>query len=134
MRARVRGIALFVACEIQPLNNLRVQRHLARSLGMDRSGLSQWQQHWIQVGFDALEQQLSNDPATGSFCHGDRPTLADCFLIPPDIFTTPFGLPSGADLSHWPTLERIWKACLALPAFDCALPTHQPDFESPDGH
>jgi maleylpyruvate isomerase len=130
-RARVRSMALFVACEIQPPNNLRVQRQLSAQLGADQAALSRWQLHWCQVGFEALEQLLQ-EPATGRFCHGDTPTLADCFLVP-QVYSSLRPV-VGADLSPWPTIRRIYESCLALPAVQKALPQNQPGFESPAGH
>jgi len=131
-RARVRGLALYVACEIQPPNNLRVQRHLAAAMGADQAALSRWQRHWIDVGFDVLETQLSRSPLTGKFCHGDTPTVADIFLVP-QMYNAQRKV-VGADLARWPTLRRIWDACVALPAFDRAKPQNQAGFESPVGH
>ena len=131
-RARVRSLALWVACEIQPPNNLRVQRLLAETFGATQPALSAWQRHWIDVGFDALERQLVESPFTGRFCHGDAPTVADVFLVP-QVYNSQRPV-VGADLSRWPTIRRIWDACLAVPAFERALPTNQPDFVSPDGH
>lgn len=131
-RARVRGLALYVACEIQPPNNLRVQRHLAATFAADPAALSAWQLHWITVGFDALEMQLARSSHTGRFCHGDTPTVADAFLVP-QMYNAQRPV-VGADISSWPTLRRIWDACMALPEFERALPTNQPGFESPSGH
>jgi maleylacetoacetate isomerase len=131
-RARVRSLALFVACEIQPLNNLRVQRELLARLGADEKLLSAWQLHWCQVGFDALEAQLATSPFTGSFCHGDTPTVADCFLIP-QVYNSQRPV-VGADLGSWPTIGRIYQSCLAHPAFERSLPKNQPGFVSPTGH
>jgi maleylpyruvate isomerase len=131
-RARVRSIALYVACEIQPPNNLRVQRRLAAQFGAEREALSRWQLHWCEVGFTALEGVLTQGSATGRFCHGDSPTLADCFLVP-QVYSSLRPV-VGADLSRWPTVKRIYDNCLALPAVQRALPPNQPDFESPVGH
>jgi len=131
-RARVWSLALWVACEIQPLNNLRVQRQLAATAGFDQAALSRWQQHWIGVGFDVLEKQLAGNPATGAFCHGDAPTAADCCLVP-QVYNALRPV-VGADLSRWPTVHAIYRRCLAEPAFSAALPTSQPDFASPAGH
>lgn len=131
-RARVRSLALFIACEMQPPNSLRVQRELVARFGADQRALSAWQLHWCEVGFTALEAQLSRSAATGAFCHGDSPTLADCFLVP-QVYTSQRPV-VNADLSKWPTVLRIYKACLTLPAFERGLPQNQPDFESPVGH
>jgi maleylpyruvate isomerase len=131
-RARVRSLALNVTCEIQSPNNLRVQRQLSEQLGADRPALGRWQLHWITVGFDGLEEQLAKSPFTGKFCHGDTPTIADIFLVP-QVYNARRPV-VGADMGRWPTISRIVEACLALPAFDRAQPTKQPDFVSPDGH
>ena len=131
-RARVWSIALHVACEIQSLNNLRVQRHLVTELKVAQDALVPWQQHWIGVGFDAIERQLADSPATGIYCHGDTPTIADCCLVP-QVYNSQRPV-VGADLARWPTIQRIYRACLEHPAFAAALPTNQPEFESPVGH
>jgi maleylpyruvate isomerase len=131
-RARVRSLALFIACEIQPLNNLRLQRQLVARFGAKPETLSPWQLHWCEVGFTALEAQLSKSPATGRFCHGDSPTIADCCLVP-QVYSSQRPV-VNADLSKWPTIRRIYETCLALPAFKGALPQNQPDFTSPVGH
>lgn len=131
-RARVRSLALWIACEIQPLNNLRVERFLAQSLAQDDDGLKRWRRQWIDVGFDALERMLSSSPATGRFCHGDRPTMADCCLVPQ--VRNALRPTVGADLSRWPAIERIHAACLALPEVERALPQHQPDYVPATGH
>jgi maleylacetoacetate isomerase len=125
-RARVLGLALHVACEIQPLNNLRVQRRLAATLGCEQPALSEWQRHWCQVGFDALERQLAGHPATGAFCHGDAPTAADCFLVP-QVYNS-LRPAVGLSLAPWPTIGRVYEHCLRQPAFERALPRHQPGF------
>jgi maleylacetoacetate isomerase/maleylpyruvate isomerase len=130
-RARVRSLALFVACEIQALTNLRTQRFLVADLQADQPALVRWQRHFIGLGFDALERQLA-EPATGRFCHGDTPTVADCFLVP-QVYNSQRPI-VALDLSRWPTIARIYDACLALPAFERSLPKHQPGFESPKEH
>ena len=131
-RARVRALALWIACEIQPLNNLRTQRKLVELYAADRPSLSRWQLLWVEVGFDALEKMLATDPRTGNFCHGNAPTIADLFLVP-QVYNSQRPV-VGADLGKWPIIKRIYDRCLAVPAFDRALPTKQPGFESPDGH
>jgi maleylpyruvate isomerase len=131
-RARVRSLALFVACEIQPPNNLRVQRRLAAQFGADSAALSKWQLHWCEVGFGALEAQLGRSSETGRFCHGDTPTVADCFLVP-QVYSSLRPV-VGVDLAKFPTIRRIYETCLSLPEVDRALPRNQPDYESPSGH
>lgn len=124
-RARVRQIAYAVACDIHPINNLRVRRFLLHELKHSEQEVLDWQVHWMREGFDALETMLAHDPATGRFCHGDAPTLADICLVPQ------MANARGAemDLKPWPTLNRIEKACYELPAFTDALPKNQPDAE-----
>ncbi|HTL34479.1 MAG TPA: maleylacetoacetate isomerase [Kofleriaceae bacterium] len=130
-RARVLSIALHVTCEIQPMNNLRVQRYLVNNLKIDADANRAWQQHWIGVGFDAIEQQLQS-ASTGAYCHGDTPTVADCCLVP-QVYNA-LRPAVGADISRWPTIQRIYNTCLENPIIHAALPTSQPDFESPSGH
>ena len=124
-RARVRAIALQIACEIHPLNNLRVLNYLLGTLGVTREQKDGWYRYWIDVGFEALERQLSRDAETGKFCHGDSPTLADICLVPQLANARRFNI----DLSPYPTLMRIEAACNTLPAFADAEPSRQPDAE-----
>jgi len=122
-RARVRALAQTVACEIHPLNNLRVLQYLERDLKVTDAAKSDWYRHWITLGFTALERMLADNPATGRFCHGDTPGLADCCLIPQVANSRRFDTP----LEAFPTIRRIEAACLALPAFQRAAPQVQPD-------
>ena len=122
-RARVRALAQTVACEIHPLNNLRVLQYLERDLKVTETAKADWYRHWITLGFAALERMLANNPATGRFCHGDMPGLADCCLIPQLANSRRFDTP----LEAFPTIRRIEEACLALPAFQKAAPQVQPD-------
>jgi maleylacetoacetate isomerase len=124
-RARVRGIALAIACEIHPLNNLRVLNYLIGTLGVAREQKDGWYKYWVDVGFEALEKRLSQERETGVFCHGNAPTLADVCLVPQIANARRFNI----DLSPYPTLTRVEAACLALPAFAAAAPERQPDAE-----
>jgi maleylpyruvate isomerase len=124
-RARVRQIALAIACDIHPLGNLRVLRYLRHTLGADDAARADWQKHWISAGFAALETMLERDAETGTFCHGDAPTLADVCLIPQMANARRIQM----DLSPYPTLGRIEEAAYHLPAFAAARPENQPDAE-----
>jgi maleylpyruvate isomerase len=124
-RARVRAIALAIACEIHPLDNTRVLQYLTRTLGVGEEAKNGWYRHWIDLGLSALEAQLAGDPATGKFCHGAAPTLADVCLVPQLANARRFPMP----VDGYPTLVRIEAACNALPAFAAAAPALQPDAE-----
>jgi maleylacetoacetate isomerase len=122
-RARVRGLALFIACDIHPLNNTRVLDYLTNRLQVSEEQRLAWYHHWINVGFVALEESLSRCAATGKFCHGDEPTLADVCLVPQVYNAYRYKV----DMTPYPTLRRINETCLARPAFDKARPEKQPD-------
>ncbi|ALU88142.1 maleylacetoacetate isomerase [Herbaspirillum rubrisubalbicans] len=122
-RAHIRELALAIACEIHPLNNLRVLRYLKHQLAVDEAQKTAWIQHWIKLGFSALEQQLAADTTRGHFCVGDAPTMADCFLVPQIFNARRFEV----DMAPYPTLCAIDAACNALPAFQQAHPAQQPD-------
>jgi maleylacetoacetate isomerase len=124
-RARARALAYAVACDIHPVNNLRVNQYLKQTFNADTDTQAAWQRHWIGVGFDALETMLARDSATGAFCHGDAPTIADVCLIPQCANARRVKL----DIASWPTIARIEAHALAQPAFDAALPANQPDAE-----
>lgn len=121
-RARVRSLALYIVSEIQPMQNLRVQNHLKSALGQSEAAAMEWRRHWVSLGLDALEQQLQS-PATGTFCHGDTPTLVDCCLVPQVHSAKRWGL----DIARWPTIARIAEHADALEAFRKAAPENQPD-------
>jgi maleylacetoacetate isomerase len=123
-RARVRALALSVACEIHPLNNLRVLNYLTRELGVSNEAKTRWYQHWVKLGLSALEEEIGRGPA-GLFCHGDAPGLADCCLIPQLYNARRF----DCDLSSYPRLLAIEASCAAVPAFREAAPDPQPDSE-----
>lgn len=125
-RARVRTLAEIVASDIHPINNLRVLRYLARNYGRDEAAIGDWYNYWIDTGFQALEALLAGDPATGAFCHGDRPGLADITLVPQVVNAERYRL----DMTPYPTIARIFAACMELPAFRAAHPDNQPDREA----
>jgi maleylpyruvate isomerase len=124
-RARVRALALAVACEIHPLNNLRVLHYLAGAVGAGTDAKNAWYRHWVQVGLEALESELASSAHTDEFCYGRAPTIADCCLIPQLFNARRF----ACELSPFPTLLAIERNCLALPAFRDAAPERQPDAE-----
>jgi maleylacetoacetate isomerase/maleylpyruvate isomerase len=123
-RARVRSLAYLVACEIHPLNNLRVLQHLKRGLGQSQEQIDNWYRHWIADGLAKLEAGLAR-PGTGKFCHGDGPTMADCCLVP-QIFNAKR---YNSDLAPYPTTMRVFENCMKLDAFDRAQASKQPDAE-----
>ncbi|MGE5271752.1 MAG: maleylacetoacetate isomerase [Thiohalocapsa sp.] len=125
-RARVRGLAAIVACDIHPLNNLRVLRYLQRTLGHDEAATGIWYNHWIDAGFRAIEQLLAGDARTGSFCHGNQPGLADITLVPQVVNAERYQL----DMAAYPTIRRIFDTCMQLDAFAAAQPDRQPDREA----
>ena len=122
-RARVRALAMAVACDIHPINNLRVMQYLERELGANEAQRLAWMQHWMALGLEGLEAQVADHPSTGRFCHGDTPTLADCCLVPQLYNARRFQCP----LDAYPTIQRIAAACETLPAFQQAAPEVQPD-------
>jgi len=122
-RARVRALALMVACDIHPLNNSRVMKFLEREFGASQDTRDAWMRHWIEEGFASFETLVAGHPSTGTFCEGDAPTLADVCLIPQVYNARRFGV----DMTAFPTIERIEAACLELNAFDAARPENQPD-------
>ena len=124
-RARVRQIAYAVACDIHPVNNLRVLQHLKRNFAATEDQRTDWQKHWIALGFAAIESLLANGSDTGHYCHGDAPTLADICLIPQMVNARRVNL----DLAPYPTLTRIEQTALAHPAFAAAQPKEQRDAE-----
>ena len=122
-RARVRALAQTVACDIHPLNNLRVMQYLEKELGASEPQRLAWMRHWMTEGLAAFEAQVADHPSTDNFCEGDLPSLADCCLVPQLYNARRFGM----DLSAYPTLLRIEASCQKLPAFRDAAPEAQPD-------
>jgi maleylacetoacetate isomerase len=120
-RARVRALALDIACEIHPLNNLRVLRYLVQSLKVSEEDKDRWYRHWVETGLEAVERQLAAQPAR--FCHGDSPTLADCVLVPQIFNAQRF----HCRTEHVPQVMRVFEACMRLDAFDKTRPEACPD-------
>jgi maleylacetoacetate isomerase len=120
-RARVRALAQDVACEIHPLNNLRVLRYLVHSLKVSEEDKDRWYRHWVETGLEAVERQLVAQPAR--FCHGDAPTLADCVLVPQIFNAQRF----KCRTDHVPQVMRVFDACMRLGAFEKTRPEACPD-------
>jgi maleylacetoacetate isomerase len=125
-RARVRSLAMAVACDIHPIDNLRVLRYLGKPMGHDDKAVEDWFNHWIRVGFEGIERILAEDDQAGAFCQGDQPTLADICLVP-QVFNAQ-RYPSF-DFAPFPTIMRIFANCMTHDAFDRARPEKQPDAE-----
>jgi maleylpyruvate isomerase len=126
-RARVRALALTVACDIHPLNNLRVLVYLLDTLKVGKDAHDAWYRHWIHEGFRGLDAMLG-DGGAGRFSHGDAPTLADICLVP-QVFNAKRFCPD-ADLARYANIMRVFAECMKLPAFDAAQPAKQPDAEA----
>lgn len=124
-RAQARAFALVIACDIHPLQNLRVLRHLKRALGQDQAGLDAWCRHWIAPGLGACEALLARAP-DAAFAFGDTPGIAEICLIPQMHSADRFGL----DLAPFPRLRALRDRCETLPAFADAHPSRQPDAEA----
>ena len=125
-RARVRALAEVIACDIHPIDNLRVLQFLAKPLGHKEPDIETWFNHWIALGFEGIEKTLASDGKAGNFCHGDTPGLADICLVP-QVFNAR-RYPSF-DLKPYPTIMRIFENCMKREAFDRAVPEKQPDAE-----
>ena len=124
-RARVRELAQIIGCDIHPINNLRVLSYLVKQLGLSEQAKTEWYRHWVIEGFQSLEAHLARDPGAGPFCHGDRPTIADCYLVPQVFNAQRFDI----DVAAFPNIARINALCTDLPAFKAAHPSRQPDAE-----
>jgi len=122
-RARVRALALDVACEIHPLDNLRVLRYLVKVMGVAEDDKDRWYRHWVETGLQVVEQQLAGHASTGRFCHGDTPGLADCVLVP-QIHNAQR---MQCRLDDVPTVRRIFENCMAEAAFATTQPSSCPD-------
>ncbi|WP_323122968.1 maleylacetoacetate isomerase [Burkholderia alba] len=124
-RAYVRAIALQIACEIHPLDNLRVLKYLKHTLGVDEAAKNAWYRHWIEEGFRTLEARLTQEPRVGKLCFGDTPTLADLCVVPQVFNAQRFSI----DMTPFPTIRRIHDHAMTLDAFQAAAPGVQPDAE-----
>ena len=124
-RALVRSMAMIVACEVHPIQNLRVLNHVKKEYGQTDEQVNRWAQHWIDLGLSALEAMIGAASRRGKFCFGDAPTLADICLVPQLGNARRY----GCDLSKYPIILNIEKNCMALPAFANAAPEKQPDAE-----
>ena len=122
-RARVRALALDIACEIHPLDNLRVLRYLVGEMKLSEDDKNRWYLHWVETGLEAVERRLVAQPS--SYCHGQTPTLADCCLVP-QIFNAHR---MNCRLDHVPQVMRVFEACMKLDAFEQTRPERCPDFE-----
>ena len=124
-RAFIRSVALQIACEIHPVDNLRVLKYLKHTLKVGDEAKDAWYRHWLESGFDSLEKRLANDSRVGKLCFGDTPTLADLCLVPQVFNAQRFNL----DMSRYPTIERIADHAAQIDAFARAAPGQQPDAE-----
>ena len=120
-RARVRALALDIACEIHPLNNLRVLRYLVHDLKLSEDDKNRWYRHWVETGLEVVERQLAAAP--GRYCHEDTPGVADCALVPQIFNARRF----NCNTSHVPHVMRVFHACMQLPAFEETRPEKCPD-------
>lgn len=121
-RARVRSLSQYIACEIHPVNNLRILKYLKSALGLDQDRIDTWYRHWVDEGLAAFERQLA-DGGAGQYCHGDTVTMADICLVPQIFNAKRFKV----ELSNFPKTMAIFDRLMLLPAFDAAQPGKQPD-------
>ena len=124
-RARVRALALIVAADIHPIQNLRVMSHLRERYGQSEESTFAWSRHWIETGFEAYEAMIAGDPRTGAYSHGALPTFADLCLVPQVFNAARFKV----DMQRFPTIRRIYETCMKNTAFDAAQPAKQQDAE-----
>jgi maleylpyruvate isomerase len=124
-RARVRAIAHAIALDLHPINNLRILSYLKVNFGQDDEGVARWFRHWVGECFGPLEADLARHPDTGTYCHGEAPTLADVCLVPQVANGGRFNV----DMTPYPTINRIYDACMKIDAFARAAPAAQPDAE-----
>jgi len=129
-RARVRGLALIVACDSHPLIVPRIRNYLERELHVDEAARNRWLQHWTLKALEALEAHLAKERETGRFCHGDAPTFADICLAG-QVFAAGY---FDAETTAMPTVMRIFDECMKIDAFDRAQPLKQPDAPKSPAH
>jgi maleylpyruvate isomerase len=122
-RAQVRALAAIIGCDIHPINNRRILEYLRKNFGANEDAINQWCGVWISAGFDAYEALLNADNHRGRFSYGDTPSMADCYLIPQIESARRFKL----NLSKWPLIMAVEKACMEMDAFRKAAPNEQPD-------
>ena len=122
-RAQVRALAAIIGCDIHPINNRRILEYLRKNFGANEDAINQWCGIWISAGFDAYEALLNADNHRGRFSYGDTPSMADCYLIPQIESARRFKV----DLSKWPLIMAVEKACMEMDAFRKAAPNEQPD-------
>ena len=124
-RAYVRALAQTIACDIHPIDNLRVLRYLREHFAADEAAIARWYNHWIATGFAGIEATLANNPRTGQFCFGSAPGLADILLVPQVVNAGNYKL----DMLPYPTIQRIFDQCMTLGSFERAHPRNQADAE-----
>ena len=122
-RAYVRAFSQIIACEIHPLNNLRVRKYVGKTYKLDEEGVNTWYRHWIAEGFQMMEAFLAQERKHGKYCYRDQVTMADCCLVP-QVFNA---ILYKCDLKPYPTVTRIHDACMELDTFVLAQPSNQPD-------
>ncbi len=124
-RAYVRALAQIIACEIHPLNNLRVLNYLIESFDCSDSQKRDWYRYWVYEGFTAIEKFIETHNHKGKFCYRDNPTIADIFLIPQVYNANRF----ECDMNKFPHIKKINEECLSLEEFSAAVPKNQADAE-----
>jgi maleylacetoacetate isomerase len=124
LRARVLELSYVIACDIHPVNNLRILRYLQNELGLSVEQKDAWYAHWIQQGLTAVEALLVRHGGSGAYSFGDQPTLADCCLVP-QLYNA---IRMKCDVSAFPRAVEVYEHCIKLPAFEQAAPSAQPDF------
>lgn len=122
-RAHVRALAAIVGCDVHPINNRRILEYLRKQLGANEDAINAWCATWITDGFNAYETLLEADKTRGAFSYGNSPTLADVYLVPQVESARRFNV----DLTQWPLISSVEKACMSLEAFQRAAPSQQPD-------